>query len=91
MLGAAVVGFVVGLTGMGGGALMTPMLVFFFGVTPLAAVSSDIVTPLAGRGTRREARAREDVSTRPGPRSWAPAGHLPAVQVVDIVRDAEEA
>ncbi len=44
VLGGLVVGFVVGLTGMGGGALMTPMLVFFFGVNPLAAVSSDIVT-----------------------------------------------
>jgi uncharacterized protein len=37
------VGVVVGLTGMGGGALMTPILVFFFGVAPLAAVSSDVV------------------------------------------------
>lgn len=37
------VGMVVGLTGMGGGALMTPILVLFFGVPPLAAVSSDLV------------------------------------------------
>src|SRR3954454_24346938 len=36
------VGIVVGLTGMGGGALMTPILVLFFGVPPLAAVSSDL-------------------------------------------------
>jgi hypothetical protein len=36
------VGTVVGLTGMGGGALMTPVLVLFFGVPPLAAVSSDL-------------------------------------------------
>jgi uncharacterized protein len=28
---------------MGGGALMTPVLVFFFGVSPLAAVSSEVV------------------------------------------------
>lgn len=42
-LGALVVGVVVGLTGMGGGALMTPMLVLLFGVSPLAAVSSDLV------------------------------------------------
>jgi uncharacterized membrane protein YfcA len=39
----AFVGFVVGLTGMGGGALMTPILVLLFGIEPLAAVSSDIV------------------------------------------------
>lgn len=38
-----VVGVVVGLTGMGGGALMTPLLVLFFHVQPLAAVSSDLV------------------------------------------------
>ncbi len=37
------VGLVVGLTGMGGGALMTPILVLLFGIEPLAAVSSDIV------------------------------------------------
>ncbi|WP_247647318.1 sulfite exporter TauE/SafE family protein [Arthrobacter sp. E3] len=37
------VAIVVGLTGMGGGALMTPALVLFFGVPPLAAVSSDLV------------------------------------------------
>jgi uncharacterized membrane protein YfcA len=36
------VGVIVGLTGMGGGALMTPILVLFFGVPPLAAVSSDL-------------------------------------------------
>lgn len=39
-----IVGFTVGLTGMGGGALMTPMLVLLLGVNPLVAVSSDLVT-----------------------------------------------
>jgi len=37
------IGIVVGLTGMGGGALMTPVLVMFFGIPPLTAVSSDLV------------------------------------------------
>jgi uncharacterized membrane protein YfcA len=37
------VGVVVGLTGMGGGALMTPLLVLLFKIQPLAAVSSDLV------------------------------------------------
>ncbi len=37
------IGIVVGLTGMGGGALMTPVLVLFFHVPPLTAVSSDLV------------------------------------------------
>ena len=42
-LAGFVVGVVIGLTGMGGGALMTPLLVLAFGVQPLAAVSSDVV------------------------------------------------
>jgi uncharacterized protein len=37
------IGIVVGLTGMGGGALMTPVLVLFFNVPPLTAVSSDLM------------------------------------------------
>lgn len=40
------VGFVVGLTGMGGGALMTPVLVLLFGVDPGKAVGSDLVVSL---------------------------------------------
>lgn len=46
VLGGLGVGFVVGLTGMGGGALMTPMLVIFFGIDPVTAVSSDLVVSL---------------------------------------------
>ena len=42
----ALVGLLVGLTGMGGGALLTPILVLIFGVPPLAAISSDLVTSL---------------------------------------------
>ncbi|MEV4221829.1 MULTISPECIES: sulfite exporter TauE/SafE family protein [unclassified Nonomuraea] len=41
--GSFLVAIVVGLTGMGGGALMTPMMMLFFNVPPLAAVSSDLV------------------------------------------------
>jgi uncharacterized membrane protein YfcA len=47
VLAGGLVGFVVGLTGMGGGALMTPILVLFFKVDPLAAVSSDLVASVA--------------------------------------------
>lgn len=45
-IGGLVIGIVVGLTGMGGGALMTPMLVFFFQVPTLAAISSDVLISL---------------------------------------------
>lgn len=40
-LAGAVTGFVVGLTGVGGGALMTPILLFF-GVAPAAAIATDL-------------------------------------------------
>lgn len=40
------VGFIVGLTGMGGGALMTPVLVLFFGIDPGKAVGSDLVVSM---------------------------------------------
>jgi len=42
-LGGLVAGVMVGLTGMGGAALVTPMLVLIFGISPAAAVSSDVV------------------------------------------------
>ncbi len=45
-LAGLIVGFIIGLTGMGGGALMTPVLVLLFGVSPGAAVSADVVTSL---------------------------------------------
>jgi uncharacterized protein len=46
VLGSALVGLLVGMTGAGGGALMTPMLIFLFGVTPSAAISSDLVAAI---------------------------------------------
>src|SRR5919198_213683 len=45
-LASVIVGFTVGLTGMGGGALMTPILVIFFGVEPTTAVSSDLIAAM---------------------------------------------
>jgi hypothetical protein len=46
------VGVMVGLTGVGGGALMTPILVLLFGVAPAAAVGTDLwfaaLTKMAG-------------------------------------------
>ncbi len=38
-----VVGTAVGLTGVGGGSLMTPILILFFGVSPVAAVGTDLL------------------------------------------------
>ena len=45
-------GFIIGLTGVGGGALMTPILLLFFGISPTTAVATDLwfaaITKIAG-------------------------------------------
>lgn len=52
-----VVGMLVGLTGVGGGSLMTPLLTLFFGVSPTVAVGTDLafasVTKVAGTFAHR--------------------------------------
>lgn len=51
-LAGALTGFVVGFTGVGGGALMTPILLIFFGVSPTTAIATDLwfaaITKLIG-------------------------------------------
>jgi uncharacterized membrane protein YfcA len=49
VLGSAIIGLLVGMTGAGGGALMTPMLILLFGVTPSTAISSDLVAAVVMR------------------------------------------
>lgn len=48
----ALTGFVIGLTGVGGGSLMTPILLVFFGVSPTTAIPTDLwfaaITKLVG-------------------------------------------
>jgi len=41
-LAGALTGLMVGMTGVGGGSLMTPLLLLFFGVAPLTAVGTDL-------------------------------------------------
>jgi uncharacterized membrane protein YfcA len=43
ILSGALVGALVGLTGMGGGSLMTPLLVIVFGFNPTTAIGTDIL------------------------------------------------
>jgi uncharacterized membrane protein YfcA len=60
ILGSAIVGFLVGMTGAGGGALMTPMLILIFGVKPSTAIASDLVAAVMMRpfGAAVHLRAR---------------------------------
>jgi uncharacterized membrane protein YfcA len=76
-LAALGIGIVVGLTGMGGGALMTPVLVLFFNVPPLAAVSSDLVAsavmkPVGSIVHLRKGTVRLDLV------AWLCVGSVPA-------------
>jgi uncharacterized membrane protein YfcA len=54
------VGLIVGLTGVGGGSLMTPILIFFFGVKPYLAVGTDLLFAAFTKmgGTIKLARSR---------------------------------
>ena len=60
VLAGFLVGLVVGLTGVGGGSLMTPILIFFFGVKPYLAVGTDLLFAAFTKmgGTIKLARAR---------------------------------
>jgi hypothetical protein len=49
VLGSGIIGLLVGMTGAGGGALMTPMLILLFSVKPSTAISSDLVAAVVMR------------------------------------------
>jgi hypothetical protein len=71
-LAGFVVGAVVGLTGMGGGALMTPLLVLLFGVHPATAVGTDLLYAAATKAAGTAAHARS------GSVDWRIAARLAA-------------
>jgi uncharacterized membrane protein YfcA len=70
-------GLLVGMTGVGGGAVMTPMLLLVFGVAPVAAIGTDLwfaaITKLTAT---RVHHARGLIDWRVVRRLWA--GSLPA-------------
>jgi uncharacterized protein len=80
----ALTGFVVGLTGVGAGALMTPILLLFFGVSPATAIATDLwfaaVTKLVGARFHNNAG---QVDWQVVKRLWA--GSLPMAFVVVIL------
>jgi uncharacterized membrane protein YfcA len=80
----AVTGFLVGLTGVGGGALMTPILLLFLGVAPTTAVATDlwfaVVTKVVAAGFHWRSG---EVDWQVVRRLWA--GSLPAAAVLSVV------
>jgi uncharacterized protein len=86
VLSGAVVGILVGLTGVGGGSLMTPLLVLAFGFHPVAAVGTDL---LFAAGTKSVGTlvhgANRNVSWRVT--GLLAAGSLPASLVMIMMLD----
>jgi len=85
------VGILVGMTGIGGGSLMTPMLILVFGVTPVTAIGTDLayaaVTKTVG-GYKHWRQQTVDLQLS----SWMALGSVPAavsgVWVLGIIEDA---
>jgi len=71
------VGLIIGLTGVGGGSLMTPLLVLGFGVAPVTAVGTDLIFAAltkAGGAWAHARRSNVDWSVV----AWLAAGSVPA-------------
>jgi uncharacterized protein len=83
-LAGLVVGFTVGLTGMGGGALMTPILVLLFKVEPLTAVSSDLVAAMVMKPVGGGVHARRGTVNWPLVR-WLCLGSIPSAFIGVLV------
>jgi uncharacterized membrane protein YfcA len=85
------VGILVGMTGIGGGSLMTPMLILVFGVTPITAIGTDLayaaVTKTVG-GYKHWTQKTVDLRLS----SWMALGSVPAailgVYVLDLLEKA---
>jgi uncharacterized protein len=84
------VGILVGMTGIGGGSLMTPMLILVFGVTPVTAIGTDLayaaVTKTVG-GYKHLRQKTVDLTLS----SWMAVGSVPAaiggVYVLTLLED----
>lgn len=83
-LAGALVGLLVGMTGMGGGALLTPLLVLVFGVAPLAAISSDLVTSLVMKPVGAAVHLRRK-TVQTGLLGWLALGSVPAAFVGSVL------
>ena len=88
------VGILVGLTGMGGGSLMTPLLILVFGVAPVTAVGTDVayaaVTKTVG-GWKHLRQKTVDLSLS----TWMAFGSVPGalggVYVLELLKRAHGA
>ena len=90
-------GLLVGMTGMGGGSLMTPILVFLFGIPPTTAIGTDIAHGAAFK-TVGAVQHRRMGNVRARLAGWMLIGSAPtsllgvwsAVQITDRYGDGVE-
>jgi uncharacterized membrane protein YfcA len=80
ILGGALVGFIVGATGVGGGSLMTPLLTLGFGVSAPVAVGTDLLFAAITKAGGAAAHARRGSVSWPIT-GWLVAGSVPAAIV----------
>jgi uncharacterized membrane protein YfcA len=83
-LSGLAVGFLVGMTGVGGGSLMTPLLILVFGIHPATAVGTDLLYAAATKcgGTAVHAFNRTIVWRIVG---WLAAGSVPATIATIVI------
>jgi uncharacterized protein len=85
------IGVLVGMTGMGGASLMTPLLILIFGVSPVTAIGTDIlyaaVTKTVGGWQHLKAG-----TVHKGLAFWMAVGSVPSalggVFVIELLKDA---
>jgi uncharacterized membrane protein YfcA len=79
-LAGLLVGFIVGLTGVGGGSLMTPLLIMVFGISPATAVGTDLLYASLTKATGVWVHARRgNVEWKLV--GWMSAGSIPAALI----------
>jgi uncharacterized membrane protein YfcA len=94
VLGSAIIGLLVGMTGAGGGALMTPMLILLFSVKPSTAISSDLVAAVVMRPIGAAVHWRAG-TVNTGLVRWMVLGSVPAAflgaYLLHLLGDAKSA
>lgn len=86
-----IIGLLVGMTGMGGASLMTPLLILVFGVAPVTAIGTDIFYAAITKtvGGFQHLRLR---TVHRGIAFWMAVGSIPAavggVYVLELLKEA---
>lgn len=85
------IGLLVGMTGMGGGSLMTPLLILIFGYSPVTAIGTDIFYAAVTKTVGGFQHLRQGTVHR-GLAFWMAVGSVPAavlgVWVIELLKES---